>query len=328
MPDDSRATSSLDDSTAESPGTAPDRPTRSSRRWLWAAVVVTIVGIVVVGALFMGLAPGGSATSGTQQDESSAVSGGEPLVVAVARTPGGPTEWANWARVIKEMSEELGVPVSVRYLAKEEEAATVIASEDIDVAFLCANNYLRLRDEGVMTGLCSPVIDGDHMTTSMIVVSAEDDAECLEDLEGAVVAASDKSSLGGVAYLTTACDALGATPEEYFAEVRMGETQEANMRDLLDGSVRATVINSAQVAAWDLSGFKVVERSRPFGTPPVAVAADMDPELTAQIREFLLSFDSETLPEESNIGGFVALDDADYEFAEILRYACGDHTHP
>ena len=282
----------------------------------------------MVAAMFMGLAPGGSAISGAQQGASTAAPAGDLLVVAVARTPGGPAEWANWARVIKEMSDELDVPVSVRYLTKEEEAATVIASEDIDVAFLCANNYLRLRDEGVVTGLCSPVIAGDHMTTSMIVVSADDEAECLEDLEGAVVAASDKSSLGGVAYLTTACDALGVEPEEFFAEVRMGETQEANMRDLIGGRIRATVVNSAQVAAWDLSGFKVIESSRPFGTPPVAVAADMDPELKAQVREFLLNFDPETLPDESNIGGFVALDDKDYEFAEILRYACGDHSHP
>jgi hypothetical protein len=54
----------------------------------------------------------------------------------------------------------------------------------------------------------------------------------------------------------------------------------------------------------------------------------MDPELQDRIREFLVSFDSSTLPAESNISGFVELDDEDYAFAEVLRHACGDHSHP
>jgi hypothetical protein len=53
----------------------------------------------------------------------------------------------------------------------------------------------------------------------------------------------------------------------------------------------------------------------------------MDPELKEKIRRFLIEFDAERLPPESNISGFVELDHGDYEYAEVLRHACGDHTH-
>lgn len=142
------------------------------------------------------------------------------------------------------------------------------------------------------------------------------------------MAASDKSSLGGYAFLNALAVDHGTTPEEHFSEVRLGDAQESNMRDLLDGEVRATVINSAQVASWDTSGFKTVEESGAFATPPVVVDAEMDPELREAIEEFLLGFDPSILPPESHITGFVELDDADYLNAERFRDACGQHAHP
>jgi ABC-type phosphate/phosphonate transport system substrate-binding protein len=328
MPDDPRARPPHGEAEVTADASSEDASRRASHRWFQVAVLATIIAIAVLVVLFAGLVPDADSASRPDAETVSPPASGESLVVAVARTPGGPTEWSNWARVIKHMSEELGLPVSVRYLSKEDEAADVIAEEDIDVAFVCAHQYVELRERGSVTGLCSPVIDGDHMTTTMLVVSADDEAESFEDLQGSVIGASDKSSLGGFAYLSNLCAERGVNPYEHFAEVRLGDTQERNMRALLDGEIRATVVNSAQVVAWDMSGFKVVESSRGFGTPPVVVDSDLDPELESRIRAFLLSFDDELLPSESYISGFVKLDEGDYAYAEVLREACGQHDHP
>jgi ABC-type phosphate/phosphonate transport system substrate-binding protein len=328
MRDDPRARPPQAETDSASEAPSDGASGRVSRRWLQVAVVATIIAVVALIVLFAGLVPDAESASRADTEKVSSSIPGQSLVVAVARTPGGPTEWSNWARVIKHMSEELGLPVSVRYLSKEDEAADVIAAEDIDVAFVCAHQYVELREGGSVTGLCSPVIDGDHMTTTMLVVSENDEAEGFEDLGGSVVAASDKSSLGGFAYLSNLCAERGVNPYEHFSEVRLGDTQESNMRDLLDGEIRATVVNSAQVVAWDMSGFKVIESSREFGTPPVVVDADLDPELESRIRTFLLGFDDALLPPESHISGFAELDESDYVYAEVLRDACGQHDHP
>jgi len=299
-----------------------------SNRWLIAAISATVVSTALLVGAFMGLHRYPEAAS----DASPApeiLESGTPLVVAVARTPGGPTEWTNWSRVIKYISEAIDRPVSVRYLSREDEAVAEITRADVDIAFVCAHHYLDLRDGGHVIGVATPLVAGQSTTRLMLVTRADDTIEDFAALEGQPVAASDKSSLGGYAYLHYVCQEHSVEISDYFSELRLGDTQEANMHDLLDGEIRATVINEAQTADWDLTQFKTIEQSPPTGCPPVVVDANMDPDLVESIRQALLDFDADAeLPPESHIDGFVALDDADYAFAEELRDICGHHTHP
>ena len=311
--------------TPEQVPTPDPRTLKASSKWLIGALLITAISLGLLFGAFMSMyrtPPVTESTLGVSEFDVA-----QPLVVAVAQTPGGPAEWANWARVIKYLSEEISRPVTVRYLTKEEAAAQTIVVEDVDIAFVCAHQYLDLRDMDAVEGIVTPIVNGESTNRMMIVVESSDSAESLEDLEGDKIAASDKSSLGGYAYLQHACAEKGFTPSDFFSEVRLGETQESNMRDLLDGHVRATIVNTAQIADWDMSQFKVIEQSPPIGCPPVVVSEDMDTELREQITELLVGFDRDLLPSSSHVGGFVALDEADYAFAEILRDACGHHTH-
>ncbi|MRR11992.1 phosphate/phosphite/phosphonate ABC transporter substrate-binding protein, partial [bacterium] len=252
----------------------------------------------------------------------------DTLTVAVARTPGGPAEWSNWTIIIKHLSDEIGQPLSVRYLSKEDEAAEVISSQDIDIAFVCAHHYVDLAEDGVCVGVCTPIISGSSTTRSLLVARSDDVAASVGDLKGATIAVSDKSSLGGYAYLSYLTKKDGMTPEEFCGELRLGDTQEQNVRDVLEGTVRATVVNTAQVAGLDMSRVKVLEESEPVGCPPVVVASDMAPELRERIRDILLSCDVESLlPTSSVVDGFKPLDSSEYEFAYELRDACGHHVH-
>ncbi len=310
---------------SEVPERTPDHS--SSRRWLYAAIVVTFAASIVVGGMLAGLGrmPGNETDVGIMQPPDS----GTALTVAVARTPGGPTEWSNWARIIKYVSEQVGRPVSVRYLSEEEVAADVIASTDVDVAFVCAHHYLDLRDSGEVVGLCTPVLDGGTTGRMLLIVRADDPAETFDDLQGSPVAVSDKSSLGGYAYLQYLAQQHGVEMVEFFTDVRLGDTQEANMREVLDGSARATVVSSVQVLAWDMNQFKVIEESPLVGSPPIVVDEDMPADLREEILDIFVNMDTSTvLPEGTNIEGFKPLNDSDYEFAEELRRACGHHAHP
>lgn len=307
-----------------------DSPTparSSSSRWLAAAIVATVVFVVVVGVAFASIfgyypADGLSQVSADVGDEAT------PLVVAVARTPGGPGEWSNWARVIKYLSEELHRPVIVRYLSKEDESAEVIASEDIDIAFVCAHTYLDLVDSDSAVGVCTPIIDGAHTSRMMLLVREDDPAESFADLVDSSAAASDKSSLGGYSYLQYLAGEHDVRLDEYFSELRMGETQETNLRDVIAGDLRVTVANSAQTADWDLSKLKTIEESPPTGCPPVVVSSDMAPELRELVARILIDMNTDALlPADSHIDGFVELDHADYAFADTLRRACGSHDH-
>ncbi|MHB9002927.1 MAG: hypothetical protein ACYC6C_02515 [Coriobacteriia bacterium] len=108
------------------PETTPpvDRPRyQSSNYWLVAALVVSLIGIAFVGADLVGLL---RISTTERLSDAAPVDTSGSLTVAVARTPGGPEEWANWGRVIKYISDELGQPMTVRYLSQEDEAAEVV----------------------------------------------------------------------------------------------------------------------------------------------------------------------------------------------------------
>lgn len=299
----------------------------SSRWWLIAALVATAIAAVMALVSLSGLSHWDGRDS--QIRAAAPIESASTLTVAVARTPGGPGEWTNWARVIKYLSEELERPVAVRYLSKEDEAAQVIAEEDVDIAFICAHHYLDLRDQGEVTAICTPVMGGASTSRMWMITRTDDPAEGFEDLRGSVVAASDKSSLGGYSYLSLLAAEHDVDLLEFFSEVRLGESQENNMHDVMSGEVRATVVNSAQVLAWDMSQFKVIEESPEVGCPPMVVDENMPDELRERITQVMLDFDSSSvLSGGSFIDGFVALDEADYVYAEELRDACGHHVHP
>lgn len=303
------------------------QPHYSSRWWLVAALIATAIAAVLAVVTLDDLIHWQAASPGTEA--AAPIDSASTLTIAVARTPGGPGEWTNWARVIKYLSEELQRPVSVRYLSKEDEAAALIADEDVDVAFICAHHYLDLRDQGEIVGVCTPVMGGSSTSNMWLVVRADDPAEGFEDLEGSAVAASDKSSLGGYAYLSYLAQERDDEMLEYFSEVRLGDSQETNMHDLLAGDIRSTVVNSAQVLSWDMSQFKVIEESPPIGCPPIVVDEELPADLRERITQVFLEMDtSSVLSEDSVIDGFEPLDDAEYEFEEVLRGACGHHDHP
>ncbi len=305
-------------------GSRPPGP--PSRRWLRVAVIVTVACVALLALEFVNLLSLPTLEDGRPAAIDVKDARGA-LTVAVARTPGGPGEWSNWAKIIRTLSEDLEIPVTVRYLSKEDEAAAIIERDRIDLAFVCAHHYVDLADKGVCEGVCTPVIGGVTTSRAQLVVRKDDPAQSVDDLAGSVFAVSDKSSLGGYAYISYLLKQRGHKTEDYFAELRLGETQEQNLHDVLAGDVRGTVINSVQCASLDLSGVRIIEESEPFGAPPVVVRSDMDPELRQHIADALLGMDmSVILPAGSAIEGFEVLDPAEYEFARELRGACGHHA--
>lgn len=306
---------------ADEPGV---RPRRRSSQILMVAIAVTVV-VAIVGALSVypllmsdpedAAAPVGSAQEGA-------------VVVAVARTAGGAGEWSNWARVFSYLSDQIGRPVTLRYLTSEEEIEDVLADEPIDLALVCPHQYVDLAEQGRAKGVVTPVISGSPLTSAMLVVAADSPVTTFEDLRGRRIAVSDKTSLGGYAYMMWLCERHGVDAAEYFAEVRLGDTLEHNARDVLAGEVDCTVVNASQLASDD-SRLRVVERSPEYGTPPIVVVSDIDAATIDAIRDALVAFDPDIdlAGAKTTISGFVPTDPEAYEFVRDLRDACGHHDH-
>jgi phosphonate transport system substrate-binding protein len=287
-----------------------------------ATVSFAVVALLVGGDLFGGIAE--EPMEPTDLRETSATE----FVVLVARTPGGSREWTNFTRVIGYLSEEVARPVSVRYVPHEDEAGEILRAEEADVAFLCAHMYMDLRDAGLVEGIAVPVVDGQAETTMRLVTDPSSGIEDFEDLRGRTVAVSDKSSLGGQAYLLWLCGERKVTPEAFFGEIRTGETMEENVGAVLAGDADATIVNRVQLSAEKAAQLRVIEESPPYGSPPVVVSTRLDAETRNRVRDALLGFDpTGVLPEDSRIDGFVPVSEVSYAFEDILRIQCESHGH-
>ena len=227
------------------------------------------------------------------------------------------------------LSDRLGRPFETRFVEKEEMAPAAVKAGS-DIAFVCAHTYLTLEKQGVVKGIATAQVQGRSTTAQMLVVDARSPFRTLEDLRGARMGASDKSSLGGYAYLCLLGDKEKFDPEAYFSGVQLGDTQEHYVSEVLAGKLDATVVSRAQMSPESLAKLRVVVQSAEVGLPAVVVDASMEASLAARIQEILLSPELRSMLGTGALEGFVPLRPEDYTFAEELTNACSlkEHAKP
>jgi phosphonate transport system substrate-binding protein len=282
--------------------------------------------VIAVGAIVTGLlrSPSSSAsapaTTGTRTDRST-------LVVAVARTAGGPARWVDYTRVVKVLSEKLKREVVVRYIPEESKAVDSLNKNAADVAFVCPRTYLKLAEGGKYTGVAVPVIDGSSTTVFQLVTLPDSGIHSFSDLRGRRLAVSDKTSVGGWAYVQWIAARERTDVNAYFSEIDFGATMSRNLLDLRSGKVDATVINRVQADPDMLGKLRVIEQSGPVPNPPVIVSTALSDDTATSVRDVLLSLAPGDLEKDSRLDGFVRLEEADFALAADIAAACKDESH-
>ena len=295
--------------------------TRASRRWLLVAVLTTVFAVLFLGyslsAVLRGVSPSArAAVSSTPSTDA------EPLVMAIGRTPGGQAEWSNYVVLMRRIQERIGRPIKIRYIADREAAAEVFENGEADCGFLCTRSYVILADKGLVRAVAVPITSGATTETAMIFVRSDSSIRTFEELREHSIAISSKTSVSGAAYLYWLADQKGMSVESFFGAIEVSPTQEEGLRKLADGSVDAAVGCSTEARAYPAGTFRAVATSPQYALPPFVVSTNMDPELAAQIRDAILSFDARSsLPSDSVLSGFLPVSDADYAFSrELLRF--------
>jgi phosphonate transport system substrate-binding protein len=301
---------------AEGPpaGKAAAKPRRRSVRYLYASLSITTV-VLIMGSLAM-LNLFGSAAETPPPVEAE----GPRLVIAVARTTGGSFEWATYADAVAQMRNDTGLDLQIRFVPDRNAVIDLMANDEVDAAFLCTYCYLSLEQSRVVDVVARPLIDYSARDAAVLVVRGESSYERLRDLEGQSVAVSRPTSLAGSAFLFWLVRDHGVDAPSFFSEIVRDSSQERNLASLAAGRVEATVVNRSQLAGWAASGFRVIESSPEYGTPPFVVRRDLDAEARTLLESALLRV--RIAPAESSVTGFVPASAADYEFAhELLPYA-------
>jgi len=251
-----------------------------------------------------------------------------PLRVAVAAVISPRGTIASYQPLLDYMSEKLHRPIELVQRRTYGEINDLVASGGVDIAFVCTGAYVVGSQQRGMDLLVAPQVNGEALYYSYLIVPADSPATGLNDLRDKVFAFTDPISTTGRLYPTSLVQALGETPETFFARTFFTYSHdkaiEAVANRVADGAAVDSLVYDFAVTRDPSLAQKVriIHRSPPFGTPPVVVTPSIRPQLRAELQDLLLGLPDTPQGRAAlaaiGVDRFVPVTDRDYDSVRQL----------
>jgi phosphonate transport system substrate-binding protein len=199
-----------------------------------------------------------------------------------------------YRRFLDYLGERLDL--QVEYVDREDyaEINRLVRTGGVDVAFVCGGPYVDGRREFGMELLAAPQAYGRTVYYSYIIVPKDSPAMSLRHLRGKTFAFTDPLSNSGKLVPTFLLAKMGETPERFFRKTIYTGKHDTSIKVVAQRVVDGAAVDSL---IWEYedrtdpeftSATKIIERSPPYGIPPVVVRKGLDPELKERIRSAFL----------------------------------------
>ena len=176
------------------------------------------------------------------------------------------------------LQESLGVSVEMEQRRTYKDVTGMLLEGRLDAAWLCGYPYLQHEKE--LDVVAVPLWHGRPLYRSYLIVSADDPARGLADLEGDLHAFSDPDSNSG--FLVTASDLarIGRRPESFFNRTIFTYAHRNVVRAVSSGLARS---GSVDGYVWEVLATmepqmtrrtKVISKSEWLGFPPICARRD------------------------------------------------------
>lgn len=251
-----------------------------------------------------------------------------PLRVAVAAviSPQGTVE--SYTQLLNLLQERLNRPVELVQKRTYMEINDLLEQGEVDLAFVCTSAYIAGHDKFGMELLAAPMVKGETVYYSLLIVPTDSSANTMADLQGKVFAFTDPISLSGRMYPTYLVQQLGYTPETFFSRVFYTYSHDQAIQAVANGVADGAAVDSLvyQFAirrdASIEEKVRVIHQSPPFGIPPVVINPLLRPQLKADLRDMLLGVHLDPRGKAAlqaiGIDQFVLLDDSAYNDVRTL----------
>jgi phosphonate transport system substrate-binding protein len=227
------------------------------------------------------------------------------------------------------IGEKLGQPVSFVDRQDYAEINNMLESGNLDLAFVCSGPYVDGHDNFGLELLVAPQAYGSAVYHSYIIVHQGSPIPNFAGLRGKRFAFTDPLSNSGKLVPTYMLGKMGETPEAYFQDYVYTRSHDNAIKAVAQGLVDGAAVDSLiweyldRTNAVFTSQTKVLEKSPPFGIPPVVVNKTMDPQLKEKLRQIFLRADSDEKGREilkgMMIDKFIVPDDRDYDSVREMK---------
>jgi phosphonate transport system substrate-binding protein len=213
------------------------------------------------------------------------------------------------------------------------EIEDLLRQQQCDVALVCTYVYVRGQRAYGLQALAAPVIHGATSYHSVVIVPQGSVATGLADLQGRRLAASDLLSTSGWIWPAQWLREQGRDPATFVVQVLTG-SHDRSVLAVVRGQADAAAVDSivyAEMRARDpavAAHTAVIQRSPPFGMPPVVCHPQLDPVLRSSIQAALLGLhgdaDGRAALGQVGFDRFAPVDDALYEGVRATASAWED----
>jgi phosphonate transport system substrate-binding protein len=196
--------------------------------------------------------------------------------------------------ILDYVSEKLTIPIELVQRETYEEINDLLKKQELDAAFVCSGAYVTGHDEFGMELLVAPVVYGKPVYYSYIIVHQDSPARTLQDLRGESFAFTDPLSNTGKLAPTFMLAQMGENAESFFSHFIFTNNHDASIeavsKKLVDGAAVDSLI-------WDYlnvtnpvhtSQTKIIQKSAPYGIPPIVVPKGIDMQMKEELRNIFL----------------------------------------
>ena len=202
------------------------------------------------------------------------------------------------------IGRRLGRKPLALYRPTYSETNDLIRYQRCDIAIVCTYPFIRGEKEFGMQALVVPQIKGVETYQSILLVPQTSRAIKLLDLRGKRFASADIISTTGWLFPAMRLLGSGEDPNKFFGEHIITGSHDRSLQAVIDGFVDGAAVHGIvydQMVAKDPSiqnKIRVLEKSPPFGIPPIVVHPSLDPELREAILSVLLNMNQDAQGKE------------------------------
>lgn len=235
-----------------------------------------------------------------------------------------PREGFIYYRQLKEYIEKrFGQPIQLVDRGNYSEINRLLEIGDIDAAFVCSGPYVEGKERFGLQLLAMPLVKGEPIYHSYIIVPADSPARTFDDLRGKVFAFTDPKSNTGKLVPTYMLAKKNETPEHFFSKIEFTYGHDNSIRAVAEQMVDGAAIDGL---VWEYMALKaphvtartrILLRSEPFGIPPFVVRPGIPKEQIQKLKQILFhAADDEEgrrIMKGMMIDGFVPGNDRNYD---------------
>jgi phosphonate transport system substrate-binding protein len=217
------------------------------------------------------------------------------------------------------------------------EVNDLLRRKEVDLAFVCSGPYITGRREFGMELLAVPVVHGQKVYHSYILVGNDSSVERFGDLRGGRFAFTDPHSNTGCLVPRFMLARLGETPESFFEQTFFTGSHDNSIKAVAEGLADAGAVDSL---IWEFlnavdptytARTRIVEKSPPYGIPPVVVHPDLPAERKERLRKVFLQLhedrEASVLLGELRIERFGEGDDSMYDSVREMQAWLAGRAH-